>query len=604
MSRGSPRGSDGPGASYADLVTTGVGRGTDGVEDSSQASGDAHVARSSTLDVTAHVRHRVPVLVAWVVRAVALLSLVSLFSRHPGHTHGRWDDALVDGVALVVTIGLAAVMLVVARGVARRKRRAWRLVLLVVIVACALYLRHHDWEAAALNAAMALLLWWTRGEFAAESESSSRWLALRAGVLTALVSFGAGMALNARTAPDADSWPVVRETVRGLFGFVPDLPYRRPALETLTSVTLTGLGVLTVGVALAILLAPRRKPAVLLPADEERLRHLLSQHGGEDSLGYFALRRDKSAIFSRSGLAAVTYRVVDGVSLASGDPIGDREAWPGAITAWLDEARRFAWTPGVLGASRHGARAYVRAGLDALEIGDEAVVDLREFTLEGREMRGVRQAVSRARRAGCSAHVARQRDLSSSDLAALERAVDDLRDGDVERGFSMALGRVGDSGDGDVVVVRGYDAEGALVALLSLVPWGSDGLSLDVMRRSRSSENGMLELLVAELASQAETLGVRRLSLNFAVFRSALERGGDVGAGPVLRLWRSVLLTASRWWQIESLYRANAKYRPEWVPRFLCFPRASEVARVAVAALQAEAFIVRPRLSRWLRPRR
>jgi lysyl-tRNA synthetase class 2 len=183
-------------------------------------------------------------------------------------------------------------------------------------------------------------------------------------------------------------------------------------------------------------------------------------------------------------------------------------------------------------------------------------------------------------------------------------AVEERRDGVVARGFSMALGRVGDPADGDVVVVRGYDADRTLVALLSLVPWGRDGLSLDVMRRSRSSENGMLELLVTSVAENAQQLGVRRLSLNFAVFRSALERGGEVGAGPVLRAWRSVLLTASRWWQIESLYRANAKYRPEWLPRFLCFPRATEVARVAVAALQAEAFIVRPALSRWLRPQR
>jgi lysyl-tRNA synthetase class 2 len=555
-------------------------------------------------DPTAPVRRRVPTLVAWVVRAVALLSLVSLFSRRGDHPHTRLGDALVDGLAIVVTVGLAAVMLVLARGVARRKRRAWRLVFAVVVVACAVYLRHRTWEAAALNAAMAWLLWWTRGEFRAESEPSSRWLAVRAGVLTAGVSFFAGMALNARTAPDADSWPVVRETLRGLVGFVPDLPYRRPALETLTNVSLTGLGVVTVGVVLVILLAPRRKPAVLLPADEQRLRDLLLEHGRPDSLGYFALRRDKSVLFSRSGLAAVTYRVVGGVSLASGDPIGDPEAWPGAIAAWLEEAERFAWTPGVLGASRKGARAYIRAGLDALEIGDEAVVDLCGFSLEGRGMRAVRQAVGRVRRAGATAVVARQRDLSAPELTEVAAAVESLRDGDVERGFSMALGRVGDPADGDVVVVRGYDCQGRLVALLSLVPWGADGLSLDVMRRSRGTENGMLEFLVASLAEQAGALGVRRLSLNFAVFRSALERGGDVGAGPVLRLWRSLLLTASRWWQIESLYRANAKYRPEWVPRFLCFPRATQAARVAVAALQAEAFIVRPSLSRWLRPRR
>ncbi len=83
------------------------------------------------------------------------------------------------------------------------------------------------------------------------------------------------------------------------------------------------------------------------------------------------------------------------------------------------------------------------------------------------------------------------------------------------------------------------------------------------------------------------------------MFRSVFERGSRVGAGPVLRLWHRLLLLASRWWQIESLYRANAKYHPDWVPRFVCFRRAAELPRVAIAAAEAEAFIQRPQL-RWL----
>jgi lysyl-tRNA synthetase class 2 len=216
----------------------------------------------------------------------------------------------------------------------------------------------------------------------------------------------------------------------------------------------------------------------------------------------------------------------------------------------------------------------------------------------------VRQAVARARRAQYRVDVRRQRDLSPDELAEAVRRAHELREGDVERGFSMALGRLGDPSDGDVVLVRAWTPDGELTALLSLVPWGCDGLSLDLMRRSRSSENGTLELLVVTLVEHARSLGVRRVSLNFAAFRSALERGGQVGAGPVLRGWRGILLRASRWWQIESLYRANAKYQPVWQPRLVCFQRAADLPHVAVAALQAEAFVVRPSLSRWLRPRR
>jgi len=91
------------------------------------------------------------------------------------------------------------------------------------------------------------------------------------------------------------------------------------------------------------------------------------------------------------------------------------------------------------------------------------------------------------------------------------------------------------------------------------------------------------------------------VSLNFAVFREALERGEKIGAGPVSRAWRWLLVFASRWWQIESLYRFNDKFRPRWEPRFFSFPSTRDIPRIAVAALEAEAFLVRPhRLKRML----
>ena len=78
------------------------------------------------------------------------------------------------------------------------------------------------------------------------------------------------------------------------------------------------------------------------------------------------------------------------------------------------------------------------------------------------------------------------------------------------------------------------------------------------------------------------------------MFRAALERGERIGAGPVLRAWRGMLLFLSRWFQIESLYKFNAKFCPEWVPRFLVFPGTRDRPRIGLAALEAEAFVVWP----------
>ena len=91
------------------------------------------------------------------------------------------------------------------------------------------------------------------------------------------------------------------------------------------------------------------------------------------------------------------------------------------------------------------------------------------------------------------------------------------------------------------------------------------------------------------------------MSLNFAMFREAFERGAELGAGPIARLWRQSLLLASRNWQLESLYRSNAKYLPDWQPRFICFEYTSDLPRVGTAAGSAEGFLTRPSLAKLLR---
>ena len=107
-----------------------------------------------------------------------------------------------------------------------------------------------------------------------------------------------------------------------------------------------------------------------------------------------------------------------------------------------------------------------------------------------------------------------------------------------------------------------------------------------------------MELMIAELLAAAPSRGVSRVSLNFAVFRSSLARGERIGAGPLLRAWVGLLLVASRWWQIASLYRANAKFRPAWEPRFICFRLARDLGPIIGAALAVEGFLHWPRIPR------
>jgi lysyl-tRNA synthetase class 2 len=506
--------------------------------------------------------------------------------------------ARAAAVAVAVVSGL--LLLRLAAALRKRKRRAWRA---AVVIAAVLTVAHVVRGVRVADAAVSLLLLvmliTARSRFTAKADPRNRWFAAQVFVQLIVASIAYGMVMLYAFRHHISGHPSVllqlREVVTSLVGAGGYLHINGERFDDVLHGTLLGFGLVTIVVVALLALRPSEPIAVLSRDDERRLRELLSRQGERDSLGYFALRRDKSVVWSPSGKAAVTYRVVLGVALASGDPIGDPEAWPGAIAAYRDLVEEYAWTPAVMGCSALGATVYQRElDLNALELGDEAIVDVADFSLDGRAMRGVRQACTKVSRAGYAIQARRVRDIDVDELVRLNRAAEAWRGDAVERGFSMALSRLGDSADGDCMVVTAT-RDGQLYGLLHFVPWGSDGLSLDLMRRSRSAENGLNEFMIAALMQRCAEFGVRRVSLNFAVFRDALERGERIGAGPVARMWRWLLVLASRWWQIETLYRFNVKFRPEWEPRFISFPAGRDIPRIALAALEAEAFIVRPR---------
>jgi lysyl-tRNA synthetase class 2 len=185
-------------------------------------------------------------------------------------------------------------------------------------------------------------------------------------------------------------------------------------------------------------------------------------------------------------------------------------------------------------------------------------------------------------------------ELTPAESADLALRPADWRCDSGERGFSMALGRFGGPADPGYLLAEALDADGIPRALLGFVPWGPAGLSLDLMRRDRDCDNGLVEFMVTELFARCGGLGIERVSLNFAMFRSAFARSERIGAGPVLRGWCALLRLASRFWQVEQLYRANEKYRPIWTPRYLCYGRLSQLPRTAVAIAVAEGFLPVP----------
>ena len=452
-----------------------------------------------------------------------------------------------------------------------------------------------------LGALILVVLWRIRSAFTGRVRKGSWWRATLVAILGICVTFltTVGLLILTQPAGSAPGWDrVLAVLFRGLGETGRD--YREdmtavPAwVPTVTSalVTVTMLAVVTVFLRYA------KDITSWSGRREVEIRRLIHRYGSSDSLASFATRRDKSSVFSPDGQAVISYRVSSGVSLASGDPIGEPDSWPAAISAWKEDATRFGWIPAVLAASTDGARLYAQQGLHVMSLGDEAILDAHTFTLANKKLSAVRAAAQHARKAGLTVDIDYQGQIPPDQLATLLRDADRWRHGETERGFSMALNRSGDPADTHLLFVQARNDRSELVGLLTFVPWGPGGLSLDVMRRSPDAPHGVTELMVSHLMGTAPKLGIRWVSLNFCMFRRVYSQAAEFGASTFTKMNSSFLGLLDRFWQLDRLYRANRQYDPHWEPRFICYDDRVGLPQIVIAVGSAEGFLPRNRFTR------
>jgi lysyl-tRNA synthetase class 2 len=449
-------------------------------------------------------------------------------------------------------------------------------------------------EEAAGSFAVAGILWLGRSSFSVRHDPITLRSALRRVPLLASGSFLICLLAVRLGAPDGTSAAtVVRETLdsllwqRGPLVFHDELGRLDQAVGAVGAITALWCAYL--------LFRPLAAPRLLPGTEARRAAHRLVRRHGSDTLAYFKLRRDEHYLFEAHRRAFLGYRVQSGVLLVSGDPVGPDDAIPALLRELSAFAQRRGLRIAALGAGERMRPLWKQLGLRALYLGDEAVVETASFSLEGRPIRKVRQSVARLEKHGYRAELRDLSALEPGELAELDRLSAIWRQGAPERGFTMTLDalRLDDHGDSVVVVAR--DPGGQARGFLHFVPsFGRAAVSLSLMRRDRTTPNGLTEFLVVHAIELLRARGIEEVSLNFAAFARLIHSP----SGAAGRLLGRLLTLADAFFQIERLYRFNAKFFPRWQPRYLMYERVLDLPRVALAALWAEGQLPRPSLRR------
>ncbi|MGH9292133.1 MAG: phosphatidylglycerol lysyltransferase domain-containing protein [Acidimicrobiales bacterium] len=512
--------------------------------------------------------------------------------------------------ALDALAGLA--LLLVARGLRRGQRLAWAVAVIALAGTVVFHILREGQFLEALAALAVLVgLVWARDSFRAGFNQPS----VRKGLVTLVAGVGVitsfvTIVLEVGVAVDRDgrslAWTTAFAAAAERLAGVDTIALPR-LVEIFLDPALVAVGLGILGVALLLVFRPMVDRRLGAGGDRrhgsgpasslDRAREIVARRGG-GTLDYFALRSDKQHYFDRDGVIA--FAIHSGVCLVSPDPIGPveerRRLWSG-FRGFADE---HGWAVAVLGAGEEWLPAYHASGMRSLYIGDEAVVDVRTLSLDGGARKGLRQAVNRIARYGYSISFHDPATLGEPLTTELRAVMELSRRGAVERGFSMTLGRIFDPADRGLLLAVAHDPVGRAVAFCQFVPAPAiEGYSLDLMRRDPAEHpNGLLDFILVRTIGHLKDSGHARLGLNFAMMRAVL--ADEAGDGIPTRLERFLLKRMSDSMQIESLWRFNAKFGPEWLPRYVAWDSAEQSLSTALAIARAESFWDLPLVGRFL----
>jgi lysyl-tRNA synthetase, class II len=544
---------------------------------------------------------RLAALGAAFVGIVNIASTLTPNIRWRGHLLLQYEPVQAMRLFHALALPSGAALLLVSPYLLKRRHRAWQLAI-VLMLALGLFdlLKGLDFEETLLTWAVAAVLFRGRTAFTVGHDPVTLRSALWRVPLLAVGGLGI-TAVVAWATEGRPSWgKVMRETGDLLlwqpgpihFGHGLQIHHHYIAWVPL-GVHLIEIGTLLV--AAYVVFRPLAAPRTLPGAAARQAARSLVERYGRDTLSYFKLRSDEQYFFSDDRTAFVGYRIENGVMLLSGDPVGDEAAIPGLLEQIQAFAQMRALKLAAIGASEMLCPLYEALGLRSIYLGDEAIIELNEFSLEGRPIRKVRQSVTRLKKAGYTSELLQLGDLDQSTLEQVEDVLEKGREGAPERGFSMALDTLRSDEHSETLLVLARDQEGAIRGVLHFVPcFGRPTVSLSFMRRDPGTPNGLTEFMVCGAVELLRDHGLNEMSLNFAAFAKYIHSP----ATPIERLLGWVAAKFNPYFQIESLYRFNAKFFPRWEPRYLVYQGALGLPRAGLAAAWAEGHVWKPALPR------
>jgi phosphatidylglycerol lysyltransferase len=536
--------------------------------------------------------------IAGLTMLMGLVNLMSaIYPSMPDRRH--WLETFlpfaIRSGSRIFTALAGFLLLTLAATLLRRKRWAWRLTVILIVISIMMHLiKGFDYEECLFGLILLVQLFWSRSLFTARSDRAS----IAQGLIVLGLSLGFTITygtigfyiLDGRFLvngqPTNFGWIKAIEQTLALFltgdnaGLEPLGHYAIYFVDSIYTI-----GALTLGYSLVMLLRPvllRNNPASI--QERQQARNLIDTYG-QSALARLALLTDKAYFFSSTVQTVIAYVPKGRAAIVLGDPIGPIQERNQVILEFQAFCRLNDWYPVFYETLPQELVHYINHGFQLMQIGEDAIVDLPQFSLKGKANQNLRTAVNRLIKTG---HRFSLFDPPISDqvLQQIKGVSDEWlrhRKG-AEKQFSIAWFDFEHLRHYPVGVV--YDSHGDIVAFANvLTGYARSEVTVDLMRYRENIENGTMDFLFVSMIQHFQGLGYDQFSFSL----SPLSGVGTLSdAGRLERGLNYFFEHVNRFYNFKGLHRFKEKFHPRWEPRYLIYPSAALLPEIAIALVRAD----------------
>jgi phosphatidylglycerol lysyltransferase len=505
---------------------------------------------------------------------LAIIDLVIPFEVRTGTRFAT----LVAGFALML----------LASGIFRRKQTAWFITVVILAISAVFHLiKGLDYEEFSISVILIILLVIFRNHFQARSDRPTikRGFTILAIAISFVLLYGVlGFYLldkhfSLKYTLFGATWETIKMAV---FLAQPTImPVSRYGKYFVDSFYLIGIG--TIGFSLLALLSPVVIRLPLESADRKRAQEIIEKYG-KTVLARFCLFTDKQYFFSQGG-SVIAYGYNNRTAVVLGDPIGPPEDASSIIQEFYKFCRQNDWLPTFYQTLPDYLEFYSAIGFRKLKIGEEAILNLGTFTLEGGAKKSLRTSVNKLTKLGFNTYISNPPHIKGlleqlkpiSDEWLAERKTKEMK-------FSLGLFNNEYLNTTPIIVVE--DPERKPVAFANLViEYTNPELAVDLMRHKNNAPSGTMDYLFVSMIQYAIEKGYKTFNLGLSGMAGVGEQPSDPGIEKAIHF---IYSTVNFSYNFKGLHSFKEKFSPEWSPRYLIFPALTNLPAISIGLFRVD----------------